>query len=283
MILKEEITLKSFYRVIEFVKKLKGVKMDHEKYKKIIFDQIQIESNEEKQIKNFSDSYLYLLNNTNQNLSYDLLENSYYLLSHKKLKKKHCEEILKHYYQNKDDISYLIASKLHILIQNIIHFNKIEFAFMITNFVLIQKGRAAVIPKFSNKTYKEYLQNNDSNALSKLFSQNGRIINVELNTNTISKVEIIRKIRGLKNLLIKQYGVKQLYLYGSYAKQNENTQSDIDILIQFNLSIDEKEKKIAAIQETIQRLLGKKIDLIDFDEAFALLDLNELSHTIPIL
>ncbi len=64
--------------------------------------------------------------------------------------------------------------------------------------------------------------------------------------------------RKLKNLYQK-YGIRYLGLFGSSARGNETTQSDVDLLVDFNKT--QTLFDLARIKLDLQELLGKKVDL----------------------
>ena len=66
-------------------------------------------------------------------------------------------------------------------------------------------------------------------------------------------------IQTIKQYFTK-YPVQQVGLFGSFARQEENEKSDIDILVQFKETID-LFTYITIIQELSERL-GRKVDLV---------------------
>lgn len=79
---------------------------------------------------------------------------------------------------------------------------------------------------------------------------------------SMSSQEIINKIKGKKNFLATNYSVREIGLFGSVARGEENEKSDIDLLVSF-----EDKKKVSLfdmieIKHYFEDLLGKKIDLV---------------------
>mgnify|MGYP000533555986 CR=1 FL=1 len=76
----------------------------------------------------------------------------------------------------------------------------------------------------------------------------------------LSGNEISKRILGLWNE-IEKFGVKKLWLFGSYAKGEQSEKSDIDILVEF-----EKGKKTfdnyMDLKFFLEELLGVEVDLI---------------------
>ncbi len=50
----------------------------------------------------------------------------------------------------------------------------------------------------------------------------------------MDKEEVIKSLHNLKIELSKQYGIKNLYLFGSYSTNQQNIYSDIDVAIVFD-------------------------------------------------
>jgi len=79
----------------------------------------------------------------------------------------------------------------------------------------------------------------------------------------------VLKIADIKNnvtQVAKQYDVKKVTLFGSYANGNATKESDIDLLVEFS----PKPKKpvtfftIIGMKQEIEELAGKEVDIIKF-------------------
>lgn len=60
--------------------------------------------------------------------------------------------------------------------------------------------------------------------------------------------------------LYKQYGVNYVALFGSYARNEQQPSSDIDVLVDF----DEPKSffELADVQFSLEKALGQKVDLV---------------------
>ena len=56
------------------------------------------------------------------------------------------------------------------------------------------------------------------------------------------------------------YGVKRLYLFGSYAKGNANENSDIDLLVEKGRSMSLL--KLSGMRQSVQEALNLSVDLV---------------------
>lgn len=64
--------------------------------------------------------------------------------------------------------------------------------------------------------------------------------------------------------LCEKYGVKNLYVFGSYLTDNFNVNSDIDFLLSFkeNLTLEEYTNNFFEMYYALEKLFNRKIDLI---------------------
>ena len=73
--------------------------------------------------------------------------------------------------------------------------------------------------------------------------------------------EQIFKLLQSNNQQIRDFGVKKIGLFGSFAKNQQTTESDIDFIVEF-----EKEKKsykrFIKLAFFLEELLGRKVDLL---------------------
>ncbi len=76
----------------------------------------------------------------------------------------------------------------------------------------------------------------------------------------MTKIEILEYLQQNKSEFHSRYGVTKIGLFGSYARDQNNEESDIDIVVEFL-----KEKKnlhtFLNLKREIETLLGKKVDL----------------------
>ena len=70
-------------------------------------------------------------------------------------------------------------------------------------------------------------------------------------------------IKGIQKAVVPiahSYGVKRLYLFGSYAKGTANEESDIDLLIEKGESMSLL--KLSAMRQMVEETLNLSVDLI---------------------
>ena len=76
----------------------------------------------------------------------------------------------------------------------------------------------------------------------------------------IKLMQIKRAIKSNKKLLRQEYGVKEIGIFGSFARGEQKRKSDIDVLVDFDNVPDLI--KFIELERKLQRLLGKKVDLV---------------------
>ena len=76
----------------------------------------------------------------------------------------------------------------------------------------------------------------------------------------MKKNEIVKIIKKNKPELASRYGVRQLGLFGSHVRQQENESSDIDILVSFSRDVDLFD--FVDLRELLEKKLNSKVDLV---------------------
>ena len=75
----------------------------------------------------------------------------------------------------------------------------------------------------------------------------------------IDRQVILDKLRELKPILIRDYSVKEIGLFGSYASDDAHEESDIDLLIELDKPIG---WKFFSLEIYLEKVFGRKIDLV---------------------
>lgn len=75
----------------------------------------------------------------------------------------------------------------------------------------------------------------------------------------ITKEEILESLAKDKPLLQRQFKVSRLALFGSFARGEQNPDSDVDILVDVDPSIG---LEFVTLAERIEKLLGTSVDLV---------------------
>ena len=75
----------------------------------------------------------------------------------------------------------------------------------------------------------------------------------------LTKNKILEKLKELKPILVKEYSVKQIGLFGSYSDNEQNEESDIDIIVEFEKPIG---WKFFSLEKYLEDIFNRKVDLV---------------------
>ena len=74
--------------------------------------------------------------------------------------------------------------------------------------------------------------------------------------------EIIDRLRKKKSDLKKKYPIKTLYLFGSYSKNEQTENSDVDIMVELKRPIG---FDFVHLAEELEKILQKRVDVVSSD------------------
>ena len=76
----------------------------------------------------------------------------------------------------------------------------------------------------------------------------------------MSKINEIRTVLGKhRNYLFQTYPIKSIAIFGSYAREDNTEDSDLDILVEFN---DKIGVRFIDLADEIEDIVGLKVDLV---------------------
>ena len=68
-----------------------------------------------------------------------------------------------------------------------------------------------------------------------------------------------KKVNGTKKSLFQKYPIKELAIFGSYAREEQSPKSDLDVLVEFHSSVG---SEFIELGDELEELLGIKVDLV---------------------
>ena len=97
----------------------------------------------------------------------------------------------------------------------------------------------------------------------------------------MTKTEIIQTLLSNKQKLHDEFGLKRIGLFGSYAKDLQTNESDIDLIISFQSGM-KKYQRFLSLHEFLESKFNKKIELITTESVSDFFLKNIQNETINV-
>ena len=168
-----------------------------------------------------------------------------------------------------DDLSSYAL--IYVLQNNIFEQYNVEMAKIIHYFLSIKlKNIPAIIYYFHIEKIKELISRNEvEGALLELKQCYIRTMHFNNRHALMAKKEIINIILQNKSYLQDKYQVKELYIYGSYAKETFNEYSDLDVFIKVPFYMENRYKIKYEILEYLSKQIGIEAEGIIEDVTYS--------------
>ena len=275
-------------RVASFIEKLFNyIEADfkHDTYKAIVYSEAEYITNLEIKMKMVYDSFMYLLFNRKNQLSLYVLNTFFQIYLGYKLDDMKVHKICNKYFLLYDetpiDKAILFSSFIRNELKDLEKEDNLFISLIMLNYCLAACEIPCIkLTCYEIETYVKLVDEyNEAYDISKLymfivsiikkqkFQDKNHYKNLrELNAGIIYQ-EINLKIDEIKD----KFNVKQMYLYGSYAKNENRRDSDLDLIVSFNLDLLKEEK---------DKLRNDLIKYL-FDMFKTYVDIHELTNYIP--
>ena len=126
-------------------------------------------------------------------------------------------------------------------------------------------NQLSYISKYNKENYKMYqfrIKRSDQDLIDKLDNtpnRNAFLINL-ISEKLRSDILTIKQIKERIKPVMERHGVKDVYLFGSYARGEATSSSDVDIYCDSG-DVDTLFKEVA-FNEELEEALGKKVDVV---------------------
>ncbi len=270
----ELIVRKKLTQFIEKYFRYLGYDFRHTLFKQIVYIETPIQTQLEQTLKNAYDAYFYLLSNNQNIFSSSLLKKFFYILKEEELSADLITRLTDLFFktcvENSLENSIIFS---HKVFQTMVELDS-EYRFLISlmflNFSLVKVGIPALV--FNETVLKElselYILNSSNNLVfyitKFILESKKQDKSYYQNLKRLTFKEIFETFLNDK-LLLTQFGVKHLYIFGSFAQGTERLDSDIDLLAEFSLDITKESKQ--KFKETIKQIYFDKfkrfVDLIE--------------------
>lgn len=255
---KETIVRKRIVNFFEKIFNYLGYDFKHDTYKAIVYCEEEYITKTETKFKMAYDSFMYLVFNRKNQLSTYILNTYFQILMGNKMDEALCLKLCNKYYFLYDEtpIDKALLFSIHVynelfqlekedrLITSLIMFNYC----LITSDIPCVQFLAGDIPKYI-EMIEEYKVHKD---ITKMYMFIIELFNKQAfqekqyykNNKNVDVKEVYSELYLNKEKIKKEYGIKNIYLYGSFSKNKNRMDSDFDFIIAFDLDllVEEKEK-----------------------------------------
>lgn len=239
----------------------------------------EVYSQEEEKVKDYLDTYSYLLSNCSNYLNERIISKSIFLLTGKKVNRKKVNELLSEFYSIKEEVDIRKIIKYSYKFSLLIRSKKEQYSYllMLINYLLgyyhyrlikimlieFEELDKALIKyrKGETKDFEDFIIYKES--ISKRLHKN-----YYQELKEIKLINIISYILENKELLQNKYKITDLAIFGSFAKGKEHIDSDIDLIVKFDKYIPLMKKKeyIEDIKEMMYQKFKRYCDLHSEEE-----------------
>lgn len=289
---KELYVRKVLVSFIEDVFNFLGYNLEHDRIKKVLYAEDSFKSIDEEKIKRVYDAYIYLVFNAKNPLTNQILNTFFYIYFGKEIDTNISLRIASKFFDFIDKPIIESATDFHICVFNEIDFineeDKLIISLIFFNYFLIKNDIPTIRMMVSDlESYlekkKEY-ENGNKISLFQFFFELIDKAKVQdksyyQNLKELTLQDIYKTLKEDEEFIKKNYSIKHLSVFGSFAKQINRIDSDIDLLVSFSLDLTSNEKKEIVVQFK-NHYFNKFSRFIDISEISEYLD-DEFIKRIP--
>ena len=278
---KELIVRKRMSAFLEKALRYCGYEFRHDDYKQIIYGESGCKTPLEDKIKSLYDAYSYLLSNAHNPLSTDILKRFFYLLDGKEADESMLIRIVSKLFHLNDMPSLEKAIDFHMEIYYELAGADEEKQFIVSlmflNYAFV-KGGVPVL-RFGSPVLKKYISCRQSFIegerqplyqllLEQIAESKYQDKSFYKKLKPLSTKEIFERILQDKSLLQQVYGVKSVSIFGSFSKDMQRIDSDIDLIVQFSrdISFEKKMENTEILAKHYFAVFNRFIDCTEVSE-----------------
>lgn len=289
---KELYVRKVLVSFIEDVFNFLGYNLEHDRIKKVLYAEDSFKSIDEEKIKRVYDAYIYLVFNAKNPLTNRILNTFFYIYFEKEIDTNISLRIASKFFDFIDKPIIESATDFHICVFNEIDFineeDKLIISLIFFNYFLIKNNIPTIRMMVSDlESYlekkKEYEKGNKISLYQFFFEliDKAKVQDKSYyqNLRELTLQDIYKTLKEDEEFIKKNYSIKHLSVFGSFAKQINRIDSDIDLLASFSLDLTSNEKKEIVVQFK-NHYFNKFSRFIDVSEISEYLD-DEFIKRIP--
>ena len=229
----------------------------------------EVYSQEEEKIKDYLDTYFFLLNNSCNAINERIINKSLFLLTNKRVNKEKIEKILTNFYSIEEEINISKIIKLSFETSNLAKNKKDKYIYflMLINYLLLHYNFKA-IKYFSDdfstldEVINKYKENEKELLETYITLKEAMSKNLDedyyKNLRKVSLKDITSYLYENKEILQKKYQVESLAIFGSFVKDKERLDSDIDLIVRFERFVPLLKRN--RYKEEIQEMIFQKFN-----------------------
>lgn len=229
----------------------------------------EVYSKEEEKVKDYLDTYFFLLNNSCNAINKRIINKSLFLLTNKRVNQEKVETILTNFYSIEEEINISKIIKLAFEISNLVKSKKDKYIYflMLINYLLVRYNFKA-IKYFSDdfstldEVINKYKENEKELLETYITLKEAMSKNLDedyyKNLRKVSLKDITSYLYENKEVLQKKYQVESLAIFGSFVKDKERLDSDIDLIVRFERFIPLLKRN--RYKEEIQEMIFQKFN-----------------------
>lgn len=246
--------------IYNLFKKL-NIPIEHEHFKQIVYDEIMCKSTLDKYMKNVYSAYTYLLLNMKTMFDSTLISKYYYIMFKKEIGDELALKVVTAFYKpyNNDNMERSI-SFLHQILQLFKEMKEEEkyiISLSLFNYSLIYHG----YKELTDIDLKEYTK---EELTLKLEKENRQEKSYYKELTNLNKKEIIQVLKKDEEYLRKN-NIETLILFGSFTREEQRIDSDIDLLVTFSdgISYIDKCNIIQMMKEEYKSKFKRYVDITE--------------------
>lgn len=246
--------------IYNLFKKL-NIPIEHEHFKQIVYDEIMCKSTLDKYMKNIYSAYTYLLLNMKTMFDSTLISKYYYIMFKKEIDDELALKVVTAFYKpyNNDNIERSInfLHQLLYLFRELKEEEKYIISLSLFNYSLIYHG----YKELTDIDLKEYTK---EELILKLEKENRQEKSYYKELTDLSKKEIIQVLKKDEEYLRKN-NIETLILFGSFTREEQRIDSDIDLLVTFSdgISYMDKCNIIQRMKEEYKSKFKRYVDITE--------------------
>lgn len=261
----KDYSLKNILLFCKNLSKMINLDIDYDECKNIMLGYKTIITNNEKKAKNIFDSLNYLLTQKENNIDDSLIKKWYYILYERLVDNMLVLKLINTLYGINPETILETIENITQLIKELTNDDVICLQWL---YYLVYKYDYTTLLFNKNEVFLLQNELNQNHKIAKETIMNLILTQQILDEPTsrkLTKQEIINEILIYKNMFKDYLKINHISLFGSFSKDEDTLESDIDLLISFEdvSSYLQKKNKVSLLKDILEKSLKRQIDVLE--------------------